>query len=101
MVKKAISRDAPSYVGHLKIDPQKDKTTEFSTNSVSSKGKFGERRAKKKTEASSKQAQLPLQPRFTKKDDGMVPLGQKGFCVLHSRTPCSCVQGIENQFCNM
>ena len=22
-----------------------------------------------------------LQPRFTKKDDGMVPLGQKGFCV--------------------
>ena len=26
----------------------------------------------------------PLQPRFTKKDDGMVPLGQKGFCVLHA-----------------
>ena len=48
MVRKETSRDAPSYAGYLKIDPQKDKTTEFSTNSVSSKGKFGE----KKTEAS-------------------------------------------------
>ena len=48
MLRKATSRDAPSYAEHLKIDPQKDKTTEFSTNSVSSKGKFGE----KKTEAS-------------------------------------------------
>ena len=27
-----------------------------------------------------------LQPRFTKKDDGMVPLGQKGFCVLQYAT---------------
>jgi hypothetical protein len=67
-----------------------------------------------------------LQPRFTKKDDGMVPLGQKGFCVLQYATlfpsilvygtskhtssqgarrrarPAKARQGgIENQFCNM